>query len=73
MATYKTSFRKASGYYKCSDAVRTLSRKFDANPIWIWDVLGDQFNMERGWGCLLTVEEARDLESIIASGANGEW
>lgn len=50
----------------CRDAVKKLSRKYHARSLWIWEVIEDEFNLDRGDGALLTQEEMEELESIIS-------
>ena len=52
-------------YIPCFIIVRNLARKHGYNPTWIWDVLDDYFNMRRGEGCLMTQEEAEELEHTL--------
>lgn len=66
---YTTSF-KTDRYYKCSEVVRKVAKKFRANPAWVWDVCEDEFGTERGRGDIMTQAEAQDLEEIIFTGMN---
>lgn len=53
-------------YIPASRVVRRLARKHDYNPAWIWDVLDDYyFNMRRDEGCVMTQEEAKELELML--------
>lgn len=56
---------KSRSYSPAWQVVRDLARKHSYNPTWIWDVLDDYFNMRRGEGCLMTREEAEELERML--------
>lgn len=50
----------------CRDAVKKLARKHHAKSAWIWEVIEDEFNFDRGDGALLTNEEYETLNTVIA-------
>jgi len=56
---------KSRKYIPAWQVVRELARKHGYNPAWVWDVLDDYFNMRRGEGCLMTREEAEELEHTL--------
>ena len=35
------------------------------NPIWVWDLLEDEFNIIKGLGCVISKEERDTIEQII--------
>lgn len=52
-------------YYKASDIVQRISKKYQANRVWIWDVLEEQYNIIKGTGGVLTADEVKVLEEIV--------
>lgn len=50
----------------CRDAVKKLDRKYRARSAWIWEVIEDEFNLDRGDGALLTQEECEILEAVVS-------
>ena len=64
------SIKKAPAikYTPCRDVVRKFSRKYLLNPVYLWDVLGDEFNFIKGVGCLMTQDEIDEFEAIILAG-----
>lgn len=38
-------------YYKASDVVQRISKKYQANKVWIWDVLEKQYGRHDVVGC----------------------
>ena len=55
-------------YYKASDVVQRISKKYQANKVWIWDVLEEQYNIIKGTGSMITAEEAKVIEEIVKEG-----
>ena len=54
--------------YKASYIVAKLSKKYNANKIWIWDIMEDQYNIIKGLGCVITSEQVKVIEEIIIDG-----
>lgn len=55
-------------YTPASVIVARLSRKYDANPAWIWDLLDAHFNMIKGLGCVMDPAEVEQLKELIEEG-----
>ena len=53
-------------YKRASYCVSYLSRKYNANKLWIWDTLEEMYNIIKGTNALLTEEEYKDLEQYIS-------
>lgn len=52
-------------YIKASDMVHRLSKKYKVNPVYIWDLLGEEFNIQKGIGGVVNQSEINEIESII--------
>ena len=52
---------------RASYCVAYLSRKYNANKIWIWETLEEMYNVIKGTNALLTDEEYTELEKYISA------
>ena len=52
-------------YTSASQFVAYMKRKYNINPIWVWDLLEEEYNIIKGTGALLTQEEKKEIENII--------
>lgn len=52
-------------YVKASYAVHKLSKKYKVNPAWIWDLLEEEFNIQKGIGGVVNQSEINEIESIV--------
>lgn len=48
--------------------VQKMKRKYGARPIWVWDMIEDELNYDKGDGALLDEEEAAYIESLVVEG-----
>lgn len=52
-------------YVNASQFVSRMKNKYFVNPIWVWDLLEDEFNIIKGLGCVISKEERDTIEQII--------
>lgn len=52
-------------YISCAQFVAKMKRKYPVNPVWVWDMLEEEFNYIKGLGCVISVEEAKLIEETI--------
>ena len=52
-------------YTSACQFVAYMKRKYNINPIWVWDLLEEEYNIIKGTGALLTQEEKKEIENII--------
>lgn len=52
-------------YIKASSMVQRLSKKYKVNPVWIWDLLEEEFNIQKGTGGVVNQNEINEIENII--------
>lgn len=45
--------------------VARMKRKYQVNPVWVWDLLEEEYNIIKGLGCVVLREEAEEIEYII--------
>lgn len=55
-------------FKQASQFVQDMKRKHGANPIWVWDLLEDEFNIIKGLGCIVLPEEMAHIESLVIEG-----
>lgn len=51
-------------YIEVCKVINRLSRKYFVNSVWLWDVVAENWNYIKGLGCIMTKEEAKELEEI---------
>lgn len=52
-------------YKLCRDVVRRFSRKYSLNRAYLWDLLNDEFNIIKGFGCVMTTSQIDIFEETI--------
>nr|DAG76640.1 MAG TPA: hypothetical protein [Caudoviricetes sp.] len=57
-------------YITASRAVSTISKKWEVNPVWVWDLFEEEFNIIKGLGNLVSQDEIDRVESIISQELN---
>lgn len=55
-------------YYSASYIVNRLSKKYNANRIWLWDMLEEEFNIIKGTGGMMNILEIREFEYMVKNG-----
>lgn len=59
-------------YIKASQFVANMSKKYGANRCYVWDILGEEYNIIKGIGALMDATEAQEAERIIKTGISGD-
>lgn len=54
-----------SEYISAGQLVSRMKRKYQVNPVWVWDLLEEEYNIIKGLGCVVSREEAEEIEYII--------
>lgn len=60
-----TFLRHRRTYLPATDFVTQMSKKYHAKRFWIWEILEDYFNMLKGHGWVMTIDERIKAEDII--------
>lgn len=55
-------------YYRASYIVDRMSKKYNANKIWLWDMLEEEFNIIKGTNGMMNLIEIREFEYMVKSG-----
>lgn len=48
--------------------VQKMKRKYGARPLWVWELLTDQYNIIKGCGWTMTEEEQETIEELVKTG-----
>ena len=57
-----------SSFIKADRAIRQIARENNANPIYVWDVAEEQFNIIKGCGCIIDQEQINTISEIVRIG-----
>lgn len=57
-----------SQYIKADRAIRQIAKENNANPVYVWDVAGEEFNIIKGLGCVVSQEEIDVISDIVRRG-----
>ena len=60
--------RIRSQYIKADKAIRQIAKENNANPIYVWDVAEEQFNIIKGCGCVIDQEQINAISEIVRLG-----
>ncbi len=60
--------RIRSQYIKADKAIRQIAKENNANPIYVWDVAEEQFNIIKGCGCVIDQEQINTISEIVRIG-----
>lgn len=52
-------------YIPAAQVVARISRKYNANKVWLWDLLEEEYNIIRGTGCLMNLLEIGEFEYMV--------
>lgn len=55
-------------FIKADRAIRQIAKECGANPIYVWDVAGDEFNIIKGCGCVMDQEQIDTVTEIVKQG-----
>lgn len=58
--------------YKASYVVSYICKKYGVNPVWVWDELGEQFNIIKGTNGSVLASEKTALEKYIEQQINDD-
>lgn len=53
-----------------SRAIRRIAEELGANPVYVWDVAEDEFNIIKGLGCVMDQEQIDVVYEIVKDGLN---
>ena len=53
---------------KASACVQKMKKKYGARPLWVWDLLAEEYNIIKGYGWELTEEEQKTIEYLVKEG-----
>ena len=54
-----------SEYTSAAQFVSRMKRKYPVNPVWVWDLLEDEYNIIKGTAGIISKDEADEIEYII--------
>lgn len=52
-------------YISAASFVFRISRKYNVNKVWVWDLLESEFNIIKGNSGLVSLDERTAIEEII--------
>ena len=55
-------------YYQASYIVDRMSKKYNANKVWLWDMLEEEFNIIKGTNGMMNLIEVGEFEYMVKSG-----
>lgn len=55
-------------FIRADRAIRRIAKECGANPIYVWDVAGDEFNIIKGCGCVMDQEQIDTVTEIVKQG-----
>lgn len=53
---------------KADRAIRQIAKENNANPIYVWDVAEEEFNIIKGCGCVMDQEQINIVSKIVKNG-----
>ena len=56
---------------KADRAIRQIAKELGANPVYVWDVAGEEFNIIKGIGCVMDQEQIDAVTEIVRRGLAG--
>lgn len=51
-----------------SKAIRNIANRLNANPIYVWDVAEEEFNIIKGCGCIIDQKQINTIATIVGIG-----
>lgn len=54
-----------SEYISAARAIRQIANRYGADPIYVWDVAEERFNIIKGCGCMMNQEEIDIVSEIV--------
>lgn len=49
-------------------AIRQIAKEHNANPVYVWDVAGEEFNIIKGCGCVIDQKQINTISEIVRLG-----
>lgn len=49
-------------------AIRQIAKEHNANPVYVWDVAREEFNIIKGCGCIIDQEQINAISEIVRLG-----
>ncbi len=57
-----------SSVIKADRAIRQIAKEHNANPVYVWDVAEEEFNIIRGLGCVVDQRQINAISEIVRNG-----
>lgn len=57
-----------SKFINASRAIRQIARECGANPVYVWDVAEEEYNIIKGCGCVMDQEQIDAVKKIVKQG-----
>ncbi len=57
-----------SKFVNASRAIRHIAKECGANPIYVWDVAEEEFNIIKGCGCIMDQQQIDAVTEIVKQG-----
>lgn len=57
-----------SSFIKADRAIRQIAREYNANPVYVWNVAEEHFNIIKGCGCVIDQEQINTISEIVRLG-----
>lgn len=55
-------------FIRADRAIRQIAKECGANPIYVWDVARDEFNIIKGCRCVMDQEQIDTVTEIVKQG-----
>lgn len=55
-------------FIQASRAIRQIAKETGANPVYVWDIAEEEFNIIKGCNCLINQHEIDEITKIVESG-----
>lgn len=57
-----------TNFVKADRAIRQIAKENNANPIYVWDIAEEEYNIIKGLGCVMDQEQIDTVSEIVKSG-----
>jgi transcription initiation factor TFIIIB Brf1 subunit/transcription initiation factor TFIIB len=57
-----------SEFIKANRAIRQIAKECGANPVYVWDIAADEFNIIKGCGCVMDQKQIDAVAEIVKEG-----
>ena len=55
-----------SEFIKANRAIRQIAKECGANPVYVWDIAADEFNIIKGCGCVMDQKQGYVMTAITS-------